>query len=149
MVKRSAPPLLFGPYSAPACKVGDRLTCKVLGRVVVAGFHEGPITWPYARGRGRHRLIVCGDLARALRREELAAVAHWWGVSFTTVWNWRQSLDHRRTSPPPRRWTQKEDALVQALPPKEAAEQTGRSLKAVYSRRNLLGVNQAHRNRQG
>ncbi len=149
MVKDSVPPLLCGPYSAPACKVGDRLNCKLQGRVVVAGFHQGPIAWPYARGRGRHRLVICGGLARALRREELSAVAHWWGVSFTTVWSWRQALDSGLVSPRPRRWTKEEDALVQALPPEDAAARTGRSLKAVYSRRNLLGVNAEHQRRRG
>ena len=149
MVKRSAPPLLYGPYAAPACKVGDRLTCKVRGRVVVAGFHQGRIQWPYARGRGRHGLIVCGALARALRREALLAVAHWWGVSFSTAWSWRRTLDGGRASPPPRRWTTAEDTLVLTLPPEEAAAQTGRSLKAVYCRRNLLGVNEVNQRRRG
>ena len=40
-----------------------------------------------------------------------------------------------------RPWTPKEDDLVRALPPGEAARRTSRSLKAVYARRNDLGLN--------
>jgi hypothetical protein len=36
-------------------------------------------------------------------------------------------------------WTPEEDELVQALPPRQAAQRTGRSLLAVYMRRNRLG----------
>jgi hypothetical protein len=42
------------------------------------------------------------------------------------------------------RWTTGEDGLVRALPPKEAAERTRRSLPAVYQRRYLLGVARPH-----
>jgi hypothetical protein len=37
-------------------------------------------------------------------------------------------------------WTVAEDELVRTLPPREAAERTGRTLAAVYQRRHLLGV---------
>jgi hypothetical protein len=37
-------------------------------------------------------------------------------------------------------WTPEEDALVETLKPTEAARRTGRTLSAVYSRRNVLGV---------
>ena len=42
--------------------------------------------------------------------------------------------------PGTRLWTAEEDDLVQTLPAKEAAERTGRTLEAVYSRRSELGV---------
>jgi hypothetical protein len=37
-------------------------------------------------------------------------------------------------------WRAAEDDLVRALPPAEAARRTGRSLKAVYQRRRVLGL---------
>jgi hypothetical protein len=37
-------------------------------------------------------------------------------------------------------WTAAEDELVRTLPPKEAAEQTGRTLSAVYQRRHQLSL---------
>jgi hypothetical protein len=37
-------------------------------------------------------------------------------------------------------WTAKEDELVRTLPVREAAERTGRTLRAVYKRRSQLGV---------
>lgn len=149
MTDSSAPPLLFGPYPVPACKVGDELVCKVRGRVVVAAFGRGPIPWPVAWGRGGQRLIVCDGLARAVRRESAAAVAHWWGVAVSTVWTWRKMLSSGRTAPPPRRWTEAEDRLVRAMAPEEVARWTGRSLRAVYARRSALGVNEKIRKRRG
>jgi hypothetical protein len=145
--------LLHGPYSAPACKVGDRLHCESRGWVVIAGFHDGPIPWPLTEARGGLCFILCGDLARAVRCEKLVAVARGWGVSITTAWRWRKNLvsegptPEARTGASPhapgrrsRRWTDTEDALVQTLAPVEAARQTGRTLKAVYARRMALGV---------
>jgi hypothetical protein len=43
---------------------------------------------------------------------------------------------HRR----PRPWTPEEDALVRALPAREAAQRVGRTLRAVYMRRHTLGI---------
>src|SRR5262249_11983279 len=39
-----------------------------------------------------------------------------------------------------RPWTPEEDELLRALPPREAARRTGRSLPAVYVRRHVLGL---------
>jgi len=44
----------------------------------------------------RRQLIVFGDLERAIRTESALAVAHWWGVTDTTVTNWRCSLGVER-----------------------------------------------------
>jgi hypothetical protein len=145
MIRHCVPPLFCGPYTAPACKAGDRLLCKVRGLVTVHGVHVAPIPWPFTQGRGGPRLIVCGDLARALRREQLAAVAHWWGISVTTAWGWRKALASGRPALPPRRWTTAEDDLVRSLTPEEAAAKTGRSLRAVYARRACLGVAKQHK----
>jgi hypothetical protein len=37
-------------------------------------------------------LAVYGDLARAIRRESVSAVRHWFGVHPVTVWKWRKAL---------------------------------------------------------
>jgi hypothetical protein len=44
---------------------------------------------------------------------------------------------------PGRRWSPAEDRFVRTLTPQEAAERTGRSVKAVWSRRAKPGVNRA------
>ena len=57
-------------------------------------------------------------------------------------------LDRRRRRLRPRRpvrpWTPHEDALVRALPPREATRRTGRTLPAVYRRRHALGITRRH-----
>jgi len=85
--------LLYGPYVAPKCRVGDKLPCEYRGReVTVRGMSDGLIQWPSTRRRGAHSLIVSGDLIRAVRTESSIAVAHHWGVNKPTVWKWRQAL---------------------------------------------------------
>jgi len=44
----------------------------------------------------RRSLVVYGDLESAIRTESVLAVAHWWGVTDTTVTNWRRSLGVER-----------------------------------------------------
>src|SRR5262249_25101925 len=55
----------------------------------------------------------------------------------------KMSEAHRKrgTRPPKagRPWTEEEDALVRTLPAKEVARRTGRSLSAVWCRRQTLG----------
>jgi hypothetical protein len=108
----------------------------------VTGHTDAPIRWPVGRatsGRGRPTIIAFGALVDAVRREAPSAVARAWGVRVNTVYQWRRALltsgEQGR-----RRWTEPEDELVRALPPIEAAGRTGRTLKAVYSRRLVLGV---------
>lgn len=85
--------LHHGPYTAPACRRGDLLGCEVLGRDVrVGGLTDAPIPWPRALKTGRPSLIVCADLARAVRAESELAVAHHWGVGVVTIWKWRKAL---------------------------------------------------------
>ena len=87
--------LLFGPYRMPRFRVGRFLRCTMRGKVRVRGISDAPIMWPFTRnrdGRGTASLILCVDLARAVRRESEIAVAHWWGVSQQTVWKWRVEL---------------------------------------------------------
>jgi hypothetical protein len=87
--------LIAGPYRMPRCTVERWLRCLRRGTVKVRGIHEAPIQWPYTlprNGGGRPILILCGDLARAVRTESTLAICHWWGVKRTTVWKWRQAL---------------------------------------------------------
>jgi hypothetical protein len=150
--------LRFGPYTPPACELGDSLTCHVRGRVDVVGQTRARIPWPYV---GAKALIVCGDLARAVRMEATAAVAFHWGVSQPTVSKWRRALGVGRfnvgstavrrevasRSHAPHRmsgaarvvqpWTAADDALL-ILPPAEAARRLGRSVNAVHGRLHRL-----------
>jgi hypothetical protein len=61
--------------------------------MVIKSMTDAPIPRPVGkRGPGRHSLIACKDLARALRRESNQAVSHWWGVDNRTVTKWRRAL---------------------------------------------------------
>src|SRR5438874_13020941 len=85
--------LLGGPYVAPPCVEGDVLVCKRFGPSEVAWLSDAPIPWPVCRGwRGKPRLILCGDLVRAVRRESKTAVAYWWGACASVVGKWRRAL---------------------------------------------------------
>jgi hypothetical protein len=82
---------LHGAYRPPRCKVGGYLRCAIRGRVQVRGIREAPIQWPFTlreNGGGRPMLILCGDLARAVRRESETAICRWWGVSAQTDLRW-------------------------------------------------------------
>src|SRR5262249_55624629 len=84
--------LHFGPYRMPRCRVGGRPTCAARGAVVVRAISDGRIPWPLTKA-GKHLvLVVCGGLARAVRRESALAVRHWWGASLWAVWRWRKAL---------------------------------------------------------
>jgi hypothetical protein len=85
--------LLHGPYAAPRCAVGDKLTCELRDReVVVGGMSAGLIQWPTVKMKGRRSLILCSALVRAVRCESNIAVAHHWGVSTAVVRKWRRAL---------------------------------------------------------
>ena len=84
--------LYFGPYYPPKVRRGRRLFDEIRGTVVVGGYSDGKIVWPYVKRRGRHALVLCGGLAKAIRRESNLAVAHWWGVGGGTVARWRRAL---------------------------------------------------------
>jgi hypothetical protein len=86
--------LLYGPYMPPKCRVGDKLPCEYRGReVTVTGMTDAAIPWPCRRWNRNATPILCGELIRAVRTESEMAVAHHWGVSQTTVWQWRRALD--------------------------------------------------------
>jgi hypothetical protein len=84
--------LHFGPYRTPRFKLGTKVQCAVRGKVTITGVSKGRIPWPLCRPRTGFALVVCGDLEKAVRRESGAAVAHWWGVGWTTVRRWRHAL---------------------------------------------------------
>jgi hypothetical protein len=83
---------MYGPYSVPQVRVGDELMCSLAGLQVVGGWH-GPMQWPRAKGSGRARLIVCGDLRRAIELETRETISLHWGVSTSAVAKWRKRLD--------------------------------------------------------
>jgi hypothetical protein len=88
--------LHFGPYRTPRYRVGEEVKCAVRGKVTVVGISSGRIRWPFCRPHTLNALVVCDDLERAVRRESAAAVAHWWGVGWTTVRRWRRVLGVER-----------------------------------------------------
>jgi hypothetical protein len=88
--------LHHGPYTPPALRRGDRATCVYRdGDVVITSWSDGRISWPRCRRldtRGGTGLLVDEELARAVRLESSLAIQHWWGVTESTVWKWRQAL---------------------------------------------------------
>lgn len=86
--------LLNGPYSAPLCKIGGWLTCKIRGRVRVVKMSDGPVPWPMVKVPGPRppAFALCGDLIEAVRQESTLALQHHWGVKTSTVWRWRKAL---------------------------------------------------------
>jgi hypothetical protein len=96
--------LLFGPYTAPHLKKGDRAVCLLRGCSVVTNWTDGRISWPRCRALGAHGggsgLLLDEELARAVRHEAAAAVMHWWGVGVSAVWSWRKALGVGRTDNP-------------------------------------------------
>jgi hypothetical protein len=86
--------LIYGPYVAPRCRVGDKLTCEYRGReVTVRGISNGLIQWPGTRRTGNASPILCGDLIRAVQTESSQGVAFHWGVKHGLVWRWRRALN--------------------------------------------------------
>jgi hypothetical protein len=74
------------------------LFCEIHGTVKVGGFHDGPIPWPWIKKSGRHTLILCGALVKAVKRESEIGVAHHFGVSKGTVKLWRRALGVARVT---------------------------------------------------
>jgi hypothetical protein len=87
--------LLHGPYEPPPLRKGDRVTCLYRDAVVVTSWSGGRIPWPRCRAlsvRGGSGLLVCEELAQAVRTESAAAVEYCWGISGNTVTLWRKTL---------------------------------------------------------
>lgn len=67
---------------------------RPFGEYIITGLTSARIPWPIAKrpgSRGR-TLAVYGDLAEAVRRESVAAVAYWWGITAQTVTKWRKEM---------------------------------------------------------
>jgi hypothetical protein len=150
--------LLFGPYKAPKCRIGDKLYCEVRKRhFEVRAMSTAPVPWPQTQAseHGRLSIIVTANLVKALRVESTTALSHLLGVTYGTLARWRRILGIRRwnegarqlfldhakgeflpgRSPP---WSPEEDALLRELPVAEVARRTGRSRHAVHDRRHKL-----------
>lgn len=98
--------LIDGPYSPPACRIGDWLDDEIDGRLEVGGWTDAPIPWPRRKKTGKASLILCGDLVRAVRVESAEAICYYWGVGPTKVWMWRKALGVDRVTDGTRRLLQ-------------------------------------------
>jgi hypothetical protein len=105
--------LLFGPYGPPKIKRGGFLACELRGTIRVGGWSNGPIPWPLAAKTGG--FIFCGDLLKAIQRESVTAVAHWFGVGKTAVSRWRAKLGVDRSTPGTRKLSS-ETAAARSTP---------------------------------
>jgi hypothetical protein len=88
--------IFHGPYHAPALRKGDRTTCLLRDcGVVVTAWTDAPISWPRCRALGRRGgsgVLLCEELARAVRHEAAIAIAYWSNVGLDVVWRWRTAL---------------------------------------------------------
>jgi hypothetical protein len=85
--------LLRGTYKTPRFRLGDVVRCLLRGWVPITGVSAAPIPWPVCGKLGeRSSPVVYRGLADAVRCESPAAVAHWWGVSVSTVRKWKRRL---------------------------------------------------------
>src|SRR5436190_20478713 len=83
---------LHRTYSTPRYRFGARVFCQRFGEVTIVGTSAGRIPWPMGKQGRKTAHVVYGDLARAVRNEAPTAIAYWWGVSYSTVWRWREAL---------------------------------------------------------
>jgi hypothetical protein len=123
--------LLFGPYTPPPLRKGDRATCLYRDAdVVITSWSSGRISWPRCQAlghRGGSGLLVEEELARAIRSESAAALEYWFGVANSTVTLWRKALGVAG-------WTGTEGTrrLVRAAVEKGAAEVRGKPLSPEH-----------------
>lgn len=134
MESPDAPRLLGAPYEPPVVRVGDWLDDAIDGRLQVGGWSAGPIPWPRRKKTGRHSLILCGDLARAVRVESSEAVQHWFGVGEVTVWKWRCALGVERVTDGTR------ELLRERTGVPEAAAARGREVAASPDARTKIAA---------
>ncbi len=131
----AAPELIAGPYLPPPCKVGDWIDDEVDGRLEVGGWTVAPISWPRRKKTGRAALILCGDLARAVRVESVEAICYWWGVRPTKVWMWRKALGVERVTEGTRKLLQERTGV-----PPDAARRGRRRAASPESRAKMAAT---------
>lgn len=82
--------LNFGPYRTPRYRLGQKVVCEAPGELTIVGTTDGKIPWPIGK-RGRAKsLVLYGDLAKAVKKESVLAIRHWWGIGYSTINNWRK-----------------------------------------------------------
>lgn len=89
--------LLFGPYTPPQLKKGERAYCLYRDTlVVIVGWSSGRISWPCRymldKGGNGNGLLVDDELARAIKHESGKALCYWWGISRSTAERWRRAF---------------------------------------------------------
>lgn len=86
--------LIGGPYRPPQVRVGAPIRCLRAGEVIVAGFTDAPVRWPYWASNGGFRSVVLtGDLVTAVVLESEVAVCYHWGISRDVARKLRRALD--------------------------------------------------------
>jgi hypothetical protein len=116
--------LHFGPYRAPLFKYGAVVEDALRGEVTIVGLSAGRIPWPIGqKGQSKGPVLFKG-LAKAVRRESVVAVQHWWGVSFWRINGWRS----------PDAWL----VLKRRMTDTDEMPDEGRS-PGYFTRRNWLG----------
>jgi hypothetical protein len=102
-------------------------------------------------GKESHLSELAGARGPAHVREAIGGI--WRGKKPSDEARRKMSEAHKQrgTRPPKagRTWTAEEDALLLQLPGVEVAQQTGRSISAVYSRWRMLELPDGRRNRKG
>ncbi|MBW3600059.1 MAG: hypothetical protein KY475_22650 [Planctomycetes bacterium] len=137
--------LHFGPYRTPRFRYGSVVRDEIRGDVRIVGLTDAPIPWPIVlrvNTRGETpTLVIYKGLAQAAR-EGKPLPPEVYARRRQAVQKLRRRRSVRRhltrapgLNPP---WTIREDEFVRKLSPKEAAARTGRTLAAVYKRRQLL-----------
>src|SRR5262245_11326820 len=97
----NTPQLLHGPYTPSPLRRGERASCLFRdAEVIITSWTDAPISWPRCRladrrgkaSGGGSGLLVCEELARAIRCESALPIRHWWNVTHGTVARWRKAL---------------------------------------------------------
>jgi hypothetical protein len=90
----SAKTKLHGRYRAKRFRIDAKVLGEVRGELRIVGITDARIPWPLgvgARG-GARSLVLFGDLVRAVQRESVYSICHWFGVNYQTVTKWRKAL---------------------------------------------------------
>lgn len=101
--------------------------------------------WSKARDPARRANIAAARLGKPRPQEGIAAMAAAKrGTRHTQESRRKMSLAHKelwkRAPLAQRRWSARDDGWLRTLPAAEVAKRTGRTMKAVWSRRRILGL---------